>query len=177
MENDRAAYLPEILAQHENAPFYWISQLGMTDGSKPKSMLLMQMAMRIGEMVAIYYKAKFQRVRPSAICPGLSPPFGPPGHPAFPSGHALQGWLITEALMEATRPPKEKASIFKDQLKWLGKRVAVNRERAGLHYPSDSLAGRYLAEQIFDNLLKVNKDQKYTIFYNALQDARKEWGY
>ena len=77
MENDRAAYLPEILAQHENAPFYWISQLGMTDGSKPKSMLLMQMAMRIGEMVAIYYKAKFQRVRPSAICPPRPPKLRP----------------------------------------------------------------------------------------------------
>jgi len=35
MENDRAVYLSEILAQHDNAPFYWISTLGMTNGSKP----------------------------------------------------------------------------------------------------------------------------------------------
>jgi hypothetical protein len=175
MENDRAGYMAEIVAQHDNAPFYWITLLGMTDGSKPATLKLMQMAMRIGEMTAIFYKEKYSRVRPSAICPGLAPPFGPPGHPAFPSGHSLQAWLITYSLMEATRPAQGQPSIFKEQLKWLAKRVATNRERAGLHYPSDSLAGRYLAQQIFDTMLKVNHNNLYTIFYRALQDAKAEW--
>lgn len=175
MENDRAGYMAEIVAQHDNAPFYWISLLGMTNGSKPASLKLLQMAMRIGEMTAVYYKEVYKRVRPSTICPGLAPPFGPPGHPAFPSGHSLQGWLITYSLMEVTRPAPTADSIYKKQLKWLAKRVAVNRERAGLHYPSDSLGGRYLAQQIFDNLLKVNHNNLYGIFYQALLDAKAEW--
>ncbi|MDP1839537.1 MAG: phosphatase PAP2 family protein [Reyranella sp.] len=175
MENDRAAYMAEILAQHDNAPFYWIAMLGMTNGSKPASLKLMQMAMRIGEMTAVFYKKKYERVRPSVVCPGLAPPFGPPGHPAFPSGHSLQGWLITYSFMEVTRPAIGGDSIYKEQLKWLAKRVATNRERAGLHYPSDSLAGRFLAQQIFDTLLKVNHNNLYDIFYQALQDAKAEW--
>jgi hypothetical protein len=175
MENDRAAYLPEILAQHDNAPFYWISMLGMTNGSKPASLKLMQMAMRIGEMAAIVYKKKYMRVRPSTISPGLAPPFGPPGHPAFPSGHSLQAWLITYSLMEVTRPAAGAASRYKEQLKWLAKRVAANRERAGLHYPSDSAGGRYLAVRIFD-ILKNENNTAYTIFQTALDHAKAEWG-
>lgn len=175
MENDRANYLPEIIAQHENAPFYWVSLLGMTNGSKPKSMRLMQMAMRIGEMISIHYKEKYRRVRPSVLSPGLAPPFGPPGHPAFPSGHSLQGWLITESLMHATRATLATDSIYKPQLKWMAKRVAANRERAGVHYQSDSLAGQYLAGYVFDNLLRVNG--KFPIYWTALQEARVEWGF
>jgi hypothetical protein len=155
----------------------------MTNGSKPASLKLMQMAMRIGEMAAMHYKSVYMRPRPSALCPGLSPPFGPPGHPAFPSGHALQGYLITEALMEATRPPIKSTSgavpkpdsIYKKQLKWLARRVARNRERAGLHYESDSAAGQWLGEYLFDNVLN-KEDGASPIFWETLQAAKEEWG-
>jgi hypothetical protein len=181
MENDRANYMPEIIAQHENAPFYWISLLGMTNGSKPASLKLMQMAMRIGEMAAIHFKSVYRRPRPSAICPGLAPPFGPPGHPAFPSGHALQAYLITESLMEVTRPDKstylpDPVSTYKKQLKWLARRVARNRERAGLHYESDSAAGQWIGEYLFDHLLNKPNGISPT-FYAAVRDAKKEWGF
>jgi hypothetical protein len=174
MENDRAAYMAEIVAQHDNAPFYWISMLGMTNGSKPSSLKLMQMAMRIGEMTAIYYKNRYSRVRPSTIYPGLMPPFGPPGHPAFPSGHALQGWLITYALEEATHSSALGQSIYHEQLEWLADRVAVNRERAGLHYPSDSTGAKFIAGRVFA-LLKANANNLYNSFAQALQDAKAEW--
>jgi hypothetical protein len=35
----------------------------------------------------------------------------------------------------------------------LALRIARNREIAGLHYPTDSVGGRTLANQIFGNLL------------------------
>jgi hypothetical protein len=177
MENDRASYMAEIVAQHDNAPFYWFSLLDLTNGSKPATLKLLQMALRIGELTAIYYKDQFKRVRASVIAPGLAPPFGPPGHPSFPSGHSLQGWLMSYCLMHITRPKAGGSSVFKDQLKWLAKRVATNRERAGLHYPSDSLAGKYIASYIFDNYLKVNSNNLYSIFYQALVDAGNEWSF
>jgi hypothetical protein len=34
----------------------------------------------------------------------------------------------------------------------LAKRIARNREIAGLHYPSDSVAGESVAQQLFDKL-------------------------
>jgi hypothetical protein len=37
-------------------------------------------------------------------------------------------------------------------LDWLAERVAFNRERGGFHYRSDSLAGKYLAEQCLARL-------------------------
>ena len=136
MENDRAGYLAEIIAQNDNAPFYWIAMLGMTSGSRPATIKLIQIALRIGEMTAVYYKNVYHRVRPSVISPALMPPFGPPGHPAFPSGHSLQGWLITYVLEDVT-PATGGQSVYSDHLEWLADRVAVNRERAGLHYPSN----------------------------------------
>jgi hypothetical protein len=37
-----------------------------------------------------------------------------------------------------------------DQLEWLACRVAFNRERAGVHYPSDSAAGKVIARVCVD---------------------------
>ena len=127
-------------------------------------------AMRIGEMTAVYYKNKYLRVRASTIEPGLMPPFGPPGHPSFPSGHSTQGWLISYALGEATWSASLGQSIYKNQLEWLADRVATNRERAGLHYHSDSQAGQFLANAVF-TLLKANNNNYYPLFAQALTDG------
>jgi hypothetical protein len=39
--------------------------------------------------------------------------------------------------------------VFNGPLLWLGDRLGKNRERAGLHYPSDSQASRWLAGAIW----------------------------
>ncbi len=101
----------------------------------------------------------FRRVRPSTLCPGLVPPFGPPRHPAFPSGHSFLGHFIALLLLEidgiAARygtgmkvngsvPGKKpdwadyQAAPRRDldgPLFWLAARLARNRERIGVHYP------------------------------------------
>ena len=129
------------------------------------------------------YKADFKRVRPSVIAPGLVPPFGPPRHPSFPSGHSFLGHFIALLLLEIPQiawrygeptiqgnPPKtEKPLIqpalsdvmqtpqkycFTGPLLWLGDRLAKNRERAGVHYRSDSLGSRWLAGAIWALLTK-----------------------
>jgi hypothetical protein len=46
------------------------------------------------------------------------------------------------------------ASPYRIQLAWLADRVAVNRERAGLHYPSDTAGGVAIAAIVF-NAMKV----------------------
>ena len=41
------------------------------------------------------------------------------------------------------------------ELDWLAKRVAINRERAGIHYPSDTKGGELAAGNIFAVMLAI----------------------
>ncbi|MBV8455964.1 MAG: hypothetical protein JO122_05050 [Acetobacteraceae bacterium] len=153
MENDRQRYLAEIVAQADSAILYFLTMLGITRNARPNTFRLIHAALRIGEYVGMYVKNQYLRVRPSVLAPGLQPPFGPPGHPSFPNNHCLQSFLVAHCLEAAT--PKDAAgnSIYQDQLNWLAERVAVNRERAGLHYPSDTAGGRFLADHLFTDFL------------------------
>lgn len=172
MENERDRYLPEIIAQADTALPYWFALLGITPGSKPKTIRLLMLALRIGEMAGMFWKHHYLRVRPSVLCPGLQPPFGPPRHPSFPSNHSLQSWLVSLCLDSVTPQNSVHGSFYRPQLWWLAARVAVNRERAGLHYPSDSKAGCYLAEELFKRTLNT---VEFPTFLNALAAARLEW--
>jgi acid phosphatase (class A) len=165
MRQDRERYMAEILAQHDHAPLYWMSLLEITQRTKPYTLQLIFDAVKIGETAVLFFKAKYNRPRPSQICPGLFPPFGPPGHPAFPSGHATQGWLISQFL-------KLVAPEYWDQLKWLAKRVALNRERAGFHYRSDSRGGRHLAAELAKIVTALPATSR---FQTTLNLAKAEW--
>jgi hypothetical protein len=186
MEDDRDRYLGEINVQADGLAAYEISFLDIDSDRNPFTVDLIRTGLAIGNLVYMTYKELFRRVRPSRICPGLVPPFGPPRHPAFPSGHSFLGHFIGLLLLEipqiaaifgeevpplapATPPPpapppgtlppnRGQASlanvmntqhVFNGPLLWLGDRLAKNRERAGLHYPSDSAASRFLAGAIW----------------------------
>lgn len=154
MENYRERYMPEIVDQQANFVVPWVSLLGI-DSSHRWCITLILAALRIGEIVAMHYKLKYNRPRPSHVCPGLLPPYGPPGHSSFPSGHALQAHLVALCLNELTKRPSgdgqgEAMFPYQAQLEWLADRFTVNRERAGLHYRSDSDAGRYLADRCWE---------------------------
>ena len=62
----------------------------------------------------------------------------------------------------------------------LARRIARNREIAGLHYASDSIAGRILAHKIYDQILTPAlagpAHASPMKIYRALVDlARQEW--
>ena len=141
--------MAEIVFQHDNAPGYWSALMALNPGQNKHSLILINLAVRIGQIVAAYYKSIFNRTRPSYVCPGLLPPFGPPSHTAFPSGHSMQSWLLTGLLSQV-------APSVQEQLKWLAERVAMNRERAGVHYPSDSAAGKLIADECLRLIDKKN---------------------
>jgi acid phosphatase (class A) len=93
-----------------------------------------------------HFKACFNRNRPWNCCPGLEPLLQRPdrlypGHPSYPSGHATMAYTwayLFAVLVPARRQALEEAAA----------QVAFNREVAGVHFPSDSEAGRQLAEQV-----------------------------
>jgi membrane-associated phospholipid phosphatase len=174
MEDDRDRYMGEINVQADGLPAYFMSFLNLDGERRPWTIELIRCGLAIGNVVYMNYKAMFRRVRPSTIAPGLVPPFGPPHHPSFPSGHSFLGHFIALLLLEiepimdrfgeptvgpqGLERPLRKPLLsevmstnytFTGPLLWLGARLAKNRERAGVHYPSDSLASRWLAGAIW----------------------------
>ena len=103
------------------------------------------------------------RPRASQICPWIMTPIPVPGHASYPSGHATQSALLS--LMLSQVMPAEVANpttYGKDGTKRLSlldklaERIARNREVLGMHYPTDSHAGRLLAGQVYALLAPVN---------------------
>lgn len=106
-----------------------------------------------GRPIVMYFKNKFNRPRPSQVDPGIQPLIDVPGHPAYPSGHSFQTHLVALALSEF-------APHLKEPLEAAANRVAENREWAGVHYASDSIAGRNLAKSLFP-LFKTAFDEDF----------------
>lgn len=98
-----------------------------------------------------HFKRRFKRGRPALCCGEPLDPMFPPGdrdhpaHPAYPSGHSTQAHAL--AFFYARLFPQ-----LTDDLMAAAADIAWNREIAGLHYPSDSLAGKLLASQLVDML-------------------------
>ena len=149
----------------------------------------------------MHYKSAYRRVRPSFILPGLLPAFGPPGHPAFPSGHSFLGHFIALLLLEipevrtrfglnvaagesydsdALRRDAYFAALagtgeIKSPLLWLSGRLARNRELLGVHYPSDSSASRHLARNIWIELFAEKTELACPSLMRIVNRAKAEW--
>jgi membrane-associated phospholipid phosphatase len=155
MARDRERYLAEIITQHNDAPGYWIGLLRLDRPTYPWTLRVLSLASRIGEFVAIHAKRIFDRPRPSQVSPGLFPPFGPPAHPSFPSGHATQSRLIQLCLQEVTGGA---ASPYIAHLDWCCRRISHNRERGGFHYRSDTHGGWAMADACFGEIQTLLAD-------------------
>jgi membrane-associated phospholipid phosphatase len=136
------------------------------------------------------------RPRPSQLSPALMPPIAVPGHASYPSGHSTQSHLLSGLLAQvmpasvtaalpalpgapaplplpAPPPPVAGAPPF---IPWIGslldrlaERVTRNREVLGLHYPSDSAAGRLLAAYTLFLLLQCQS------VIDIIIAAQREW--
>ena len=206
LEDDRDRYLAEAEAQADGLADYILAFIGATRERHPWTVELVSCGLAIGNVAYMRWKARFKRVRPSTLLPGLVPPFGPPGHPAFPSGHSTLGHFVALLLLEIpelaqrhgvfadgrngqpadqvvreigapTRNPLAGTGPIESPLLWLAARLAKNRERIGVHYPSDSSAGRHLAGRLW--LALMTQDTAVRIDSPSLQmvlrRARAEW--
>ena len=105
-------------------------------------------------------KFKFNRARPNQLEPRIQSLEQTPW-PAYPSGHATHAYTNAFLLQELF--PEHKDRIYQDAYE-----CAHTREILGVHFPSDSEAGRVLARRLINEMLKSDAFQK------DLQAAREE---
>ena len=113
------------------------------------------------ELSILSNKKYYDRVRPSILSEELyslgiidkilKPWIEIPTHPAYPSGHATQSMYIATILTHFDPDNKELYEQAAEE-------ISTNREIAGLHYRSDSLAGYELGIKLAYKL--INSDFK-----------------
>jgi subtilisin family serine protease len=128
-----------------------------------KTWQLMNTMSDLALMPVMHFKKIFARARPNQIEPRIEPLLEVPGHPSYPSGHSTQNFLIAHLLSEVIGDDAELiARVFA-----IARRVAENREYAGLHYVSDTQAGEDLARDIFPIMRRALDE--------PIKAAIKEW--
>jgi membrane-associated phospholipid phosphatase len=176
--DERAPAMGEILSQDVEFTTDFMALLAITPGSHPNTYRVLHIASLIGSYAVLYYKGLRNRPRPSQLCPALLPPIPMPGHASWPSGHATQAWLkalciehVLQGVLPGTLTQGDLGAVSSN-LRTLAIRVARNREIAGLHYPTDSAAGRMLAATIAPVLTGMAAT---TWFGKAVAAAKDEW--
>jgi len=153
----------EIEAEANDDAFYLRRLVMLTPlGSSVSTEVLIEAMFHLGFIVVANYKKKFMRPRPSHIEPRLRPLINVPRFPAYPSGHALQYFLAAKALSTVINNDDLSIELFK-----VARRIAENREWAGLHYASDTDAGEQLALAMFPAVTEAYRE--------TFQNAAHEW--
>lgn len=132
----------EIRAQAEDPTPLFYQVAGLNPSQLPLFAKLVAEVQADMVVVTLAIKAHFNRARPHTVLPGISPVVPVPWHAAYPNGHAAQSQL-TARLMGCANP-----SRLPELLKF-AERVGRNREIAGLHYPSDTVAGLQLGDSMW----------------------------
>jgi hypothetical protein len=172
-DNER---LSDIMAESADyVPLF--ENLCYFDGhSHPKTYQLVQTMVLVGFTLAMYFKQTYRRKRPSVVDPTLDPAIKVPTFWAFPSGHSTQVHLIKNALTGSVSNFSEplEAGIAE-----LADEIAINREFAGVHYYSDTLAGAALADAIWqqfgDMLDDANSNESNYIIEDIRVSVAAEW--
>jgi PAP2 superfamily len=158
----RKRRLPDIMDERDNTSSQFMRVVMFSAASHPNTTVLFEAMVTVGAIVVMHYKNKFGRPRPSQLEPALRPLLDVPGHASYPSGHATQAYLVAQALTTVIRNHEIGRELYS-----IAEQVAVNREWAGLHYASDSAAGKQLARELFPYI-----EDAYEATFAA---AAREW--
>jgi len=98
--------------------------------------------------IILSLKRHYNRIRPAELAKELTLPLDAfpletADTPAYPSGHASSGRLIS--LLVADQAPLEHRKNILD----IGQRIADSRMVAGAHYPSDTAFGKRIADELY----------------------------
>jgi len=138
----------------------------------PKTAEILRQTSKAADPVLKDAKKNWQRPRPYVRSTLISPVVGKPNDAgSYPSGHTF-GIAIPEFLLSAAFPSH--AAEFDEKIH----RVMWGRIVGGVHFPSDTEAGRLLAKDVMDKMLatKAMKDALETIRAEVAPFLAKEAG-
>jgi PAP2 superfamily len=168
--SERTRHCQDICRQNSASMFadLFVPVLGSV-GKPGTNILLANVETDTLQMVLFQKKLpNFNRARSYQIYPSLDPAFTP-GHASYPSGHSTQSHSIAGVIeLILQRPDNKYASVISACLA-LSDNISVNRERAGVHFPSDTEAGKTLAHRY------IAEAQQFGPFKDSLTQARTEW--
>jgi hypothetical protein len=151
-----------IAAQAGDFTTYFADLLACSPASRPATWSLVLVGLQVGGLVVTRLKKKYMRARPAQVWPAISPDIPTPPHPAYPSGHALQAYLIAECVSHVA--PAMRSALFH-----LADQISDNREVAGVHWPSDADGSRRILGTVKKIVLSLENLQP------ILEAAREEW--
>jgi hypothetical protein len=168
--NGRTQHCKDICAQNSTPQLSEFFFSLINSYGKPGTNLLLRHVENDMLRVVLFQKKlpNFNRARPYQMYPGLDPPFTP-GHASYPSGHATQSHAIAKVIELILEPDAMHFAALIANCYALADEIARNRERAGVHYPSDSAAGKLLAR------LFVEEARTFKAFQDRLTVAQSEW--
>ena len=163
-DEERPTHVGDIIREQDGAALvrYWYELLDINSVTHPRTAELLYATMYLAGSVATFFKDRFHRARPVTLAPDLAPPIPTPRLPAYPGGHATQIYLMALTLVHL-HPNREK------EILQCAEQVARNREVAGVNYPSDTEAGRKLAQDILHLLTS-----ECELFRATLKEAAAE---
>ncbi|NVK29946.1 MAG: hypothetical protein HWE20_02995 [Gammaproteobacteria bacterium] len=154
MSADAARQRDDILLEDALEISGYLRPLGIqADGSYPATERLFYRVLKVTEVVGLFYKARFNVPRPRLFNPALRPFLPDPWHGSFPSNHALQSMSIALLFSQLLPEVAPVSALFRS-----ARRIAKNREYAGIHTELDTQAGFELAEKFLPFLSKILED-------------------
>ncbi|MGC4393960.1 phosphatase PAP2 family protein [Hydrogenophaga sp. T2] len=178
----------EITEQQGYPVAFWASVIGLTSHRHAKTLQLIELAYNVAAPIIQRIKVAFSITRPDEFSPQIQAMIATPGHGAWPSGHATEGFLIAvllQKLLDAAAPPQGtqpgNGEACREQLQRLAARIAVNRTVAGVHYPIDSAAGRLLGTALAEFIVaratggKVHERGFHSALFREADGAPKDF--
>jgi hypothetical protein len=152
---DESHRIDEILREANLELSGYLRPLGIEDISGFEATeQLFYLILALTDEIGLRYKDRYDVPRPNQIEPRLNPLLPNPAHQSYPSNHAFQSFSV--AFIFSRILPEHPAS---SELTNSARRIAENREWAGLHYRSDTDAGYQLARMITPCLEQICRDQ------------------
>lgn len=147
----------EIVAQAQSAMSFLLAVAAVPWERRPRSLEFLAAALGVQQALQQRIKQSLGCARPHAYRASLMPHVEVPGHGTLPSGHAGESHLVAALIghwirRRAARDPRP---VMLDRM---ALRIAENRVVAGVHFPVDSIAGRFLGHAVYRQLVALSGD-------------------
>ncbi|EAU43827.1 hypothetical protein R2601_07836 [Salipiger bermudensis HTCC2601] len=159
--------LSEIRVETSNIQSFFASVSYMSSAATKWQLALTQAVFRLCTHVEMPVKLGFDVPRPITLAYQVQPIIQTPGHGAWPSGHATESFAAATLLSRLCHDhskPLDPTELLAKQTPFYrqAERIAINRTVAGVHYPTDSMAGAVLGVTMAEALVNLLDERDET---------------